>query len=131
MVFLASISKIKFLIDTAQQGRRKKGVLKMIIKKLYRAEHNCDIVALTPEYVYNAWLQDNTLYFYVLSNDNKSNVLNHFTARTENGKIKLTLDDNITLTLDSNDELINTVKYAFADEMSNVITILETLFYID
>lgn len=102
----------------------------MIIKKLYRTEHNCDIVALTHEYVYNAWIQGNTLYFYVLSNDKKSDVLNHFTARTENGKIKLVLDD-VVLTLDSNDELINTVKYAFADEMDNVITILETLFYIE
>ena len=101
----------------------------MIIKSIHRTEHNCRIVAITHEYVYNAWIQGNTLYFYVLSNDNKSNVLNHFIARTENGKIKLTLGANVTLTLDSNDELINTVKYAFDDEMSNVITILETLFY--
>lgn len=101
----------------------------MIIKNLYRSEHNRDIVALTHEYVYNAWIQGNTLYFYVLSNDNKSDVLNHFIARTEGGKISLMLGDNVTLTLDSNDELINTVKYAFADEMDNVTTILETLFY--
>ena len=110
---------------------KKKGVFTMIIKKLYRTEHNCEIVALTHEYMYNAWIQGNKLYFYVLSNDKKSDVLNHFTARTENGKIKLMLGDNITLTLDSNDELINTVKYAFADDMNNVITILETLFYIE
>ena len=102
----------------------------MIIKSIHRTEHNRSIVALTHNYVYNAWIQGNKLYFYVLSNDKKSNVLNHFTARTENGKIKLMLDGAI-LTLDSNDELINTVKYAFSDNMDNVITILETLFYIE
>lgn len=102
----------------------------MIIKNLYRAEHDRKIVAMTHEYVYNAWIQGNTLYFYVLSNDKKSDVLNHFTACTENGKIKLMLGD-VVLTLDSNDELINTVKYAFSDDMNNVITILETLFYIE
>ena len=102
----------------------------MIIKSIHRTEHNCNIVALTHEYVYNAWIQGNKLYFYVLSNDKKSDVLNHFTARTENGKIKLMLDD-VVLTLDSNDELINTAKCAFSDDMHNVITILETLFYIE
>lgn len=102
----------------------------MIIKSMHRTEHNCKIVALTHEYVYNAWIQGNKLYFYVLSNDKKSDVLNHFTARTENGKIKLMLDD-VVLTLDSNDELMSTVKYAFSDDMHNVITILETLFYIE
>ena len=104
---------------------------KMIIKSIHRTEHNCSIVALTHKYVYNAWIQGNKLYFYELSNDKKSDVLNHhFTARTENGKIKLMLDD-VVLTLDSNDELINTVKYAFSDDMHNVITILETLFYVE
>ena len=102
----------------------------MIIKSMHRTEHNHSIVALTHEYVYNAWIQGNELYFYVLSNDKKSDVLNHFTARTENGKIKLMLGD-VVLTLDSNDELINTVKYAFSDDMQNVITILETLFYVE
>ena len=102
----------------------------MIIKSIHRTEHNCSLVALTHEYVYNAWIQGNMLYFYVLSNDKKSDVLNHFTARTENGKIKLMLADAV-LTLDSNDELINTVKYAFSDDMHNVITILETLFYVE
>ena len=102
----------------------------MIIKSVHRTEHNCSIVALTHEYVYNAWIQGNKLYFYVLSNDSKSDVLNHFTARTENGKIKLMLGD-VVLTLDSSDELINTVKYAFSDDMQNVITILETLFYVE
>ena len=103
----------------------------MIIKSIHRTEHNRSIVAMTHEYVYNAWIQGNRLYFYVLSNDNKSDVLNHFIARTENGKITLLLDDNTPMTLDSNDELINTVKYAFSDDMDNVITILETLFYIE
>ena len=102
----------------------------MIIKSIHRTEHNCSIVALTHEHVYNAWIQGNKLYFYVLSNNKKSDVLNHFTARTENGKIKLMLDD-VALTLDSNDELINTVKYAFSNGMYNVITILETLFYVE
>ena len=102
----------------------------MIIKSIHRTEHNRSIVALTHEHVYNAWIQGNKLYFYVLSNDKKSDVLNHFSARTKNGKIKLMLDD-VALTLDSNDELINTVKYAFSDDMHNVITILETLFYIE
>ena len=102
----------------------------MIIKSIHRTEHNCSIVAMTHEYVYNAWIQGNKLYFYVLSNDKESNVLNHFTARTENGKIKLELD-GLALILDSNDELINTVKYAFSDDMHNVITILETLFYVE
>ena len=108
----------------------KKGVSKMIIKSIYRTDNNRKIVALTHEYVYNAWIQGNKLYFYVLSNDKKSDVLNHFTACTENGKIKLMLDD-VILTLASNDELINTVKYAFSDDMHNVITILETLFYVE
>ena len=102
----------------------------MIIKSISRTEHNRNLVALTHKYVYNAWIQGNKLYFYVLSNDKKSDVLKHFTARTENGKIKLMLDD-IILILDSNDELINTVKYAFSDDMHNVITILETLFYVE
>ena len=102
----------------------------MIIKSIHRTEHNRNIVALTHEHVYNAWIQGNTLYFYILSNDKKSDVLNHFTARTENGKIRLMLDD-VALTLESNDELINTVKYAFSDDMHNIITILETLFYIE
>ena len=102
----------------------------MIIKSMHRTEHNCSIVAITHKFVYNAWIQGNKLYFYVLSNDKKSDVLNHFTACTENGKIKLMLGD-VVLTLDSNDELINTVKYAFSDDMQNVITILETLFYVE
>lgn len=102
----------------------------MIIKSIHRTEHIRSIVALTHKYVYNAWIQGNKLYFYVLSNDKKSDVLNHFTARTENEKIKLMLGDAV-LTIDSNDELINTVKYAFSDDMDNVITILETLFYIE
>ena len=102
----------------------------MIIKSMNREHNYCSIVALTHKYVYNAWIQGNTLYFYVLSNDKKSDVLNHFTACTENGKIKLVLD-NVVLTLDSNDELINTVKYAFSDDMHNIITILETLFYVE
>ena len=102
----------------------------MIIKSIHRTGNNRNIVALSHEYVYNAWIQGNKLYFYVLSNDKKSDVLNHFIACTENGKIKLMLDD-VVLTLDSNDELINIAKYAFSDDMHNVLTILETLFYIE
>ena len=109
---------------------RRTGGKKMIIKSVHRTDNNRSIVALTHKYVYNAWIQGNKLYFYVLSNDKKSDVLNHFTARTENGKIKLVLDD-ITLILNSNDELINIAKYAFSDDVHNVKTILETLFYIE
>ena len=101
----------------------------MIIKSIYGTDNSRRIVALSHAHVYTAWIQSTMLYFYVLSNDKKSDVLNHFTACTENGKIKLMLDD-VALTLDSNDELINTVKYAFSDDMHNVITILETLFYV-
>lgn len=100
----------------------------MIIKSIHRTEHNRSIVAMTHEYVYNAWIQDNTLYFYRLSNDKKADVLNHFTARTENGKIKLMLGDAV-LTLDSNNELINIAKYAFPDDWHDVTTIIETLLY--
>lgn len=102
----------------------------MIIKSIHRTEHNCSIVAMTHEYVYNAWIQGNTLYFYRLSNDKKSDVLNNFTARTENGKIKLMLGDAV-LILANNDELINIAKYAFSDDAHNAITILETLFYVE
>ena len=102
----------------------------MIIQSMIKEPNYHSIIAITPEHLYNAWKRGDTLHFYILSNDKKSDVLNHFTAHTENGKIKLMLDD-VALTLDSNDELINTVKYAFSDDMHNVITILETLFYVE
>ena len=46
----------------------KKGVSKMIIKSIYRTDNNRRIVALTHEYVYNAWIQGNKLYFYFIIN---------------------------------------------------------------
>ena len=100
----------------------------MIIKSIRRTEHNRSLVAYTSEHVYNAWIQGNKLHFYVLSNDKKCDVLKHFSARIENGEIQLVIDD-VALTLYSHDELVNTVKYAFSDDMHDVITILETLFY--
>ena len=102
----------------------------MIIKSIRRTENNRHIVALTHEYVYNAWIQGNRLYFYVLSNDKKADVLNHFTARIKDGKIRL-MADGKAMTLYSHDELINTFRCAFPDDMHDVTTILETLFYIE
>lgn len=83
----------------------------MIIKTLNRTEQFHKIVAFTHKYVYNAWIWENTIHFYMLSNDGKSDVLYHFTARTENGI----------------EDIINTVN--FPGDTHDVMTILETLFY--
>lgn len=101
----------------------------MIIKNLSRTADGCKIVAFSKKFVYNTWIKNNEVYFYVLSNDNKSNVLQHFVAFVETGLIKLQID-GITTTLDDNDDLICSIAYA-VDEPENVRTLLETLFYID
>ena len=94
-------------------------------------EHNyCSVVACTPEYVYNAWIRGNTLYFYILSDDKITDVIYHFTARIRNGKIKLVFG-SVAFTLYSHDELINTIKYAFPESWHDIMTILETLLYVE
>lgn len=92
----------------------------MIIESMIKESDYCGMVASTPEHVYNAWVRSNTLHFYVLSNDKKCDVLNHFIARIENGKIKLVIDG----------DLIDTIGCAFPDEWHDIITIIETLLYI-
>ena len=99
----------------------------MIIKLIHRSGNNCRIVAFTSEHVYNAWMRDNTLHFYVLSN---SDIINYFTACIENGEIRAVIDD-VAITLYSHDELINTVKCAFSDYWHDAITILETMLYVE
>ena len=101
----------------------------MVIKSMKRSHKYCRIVAYTPEYVYNVWVRYDTVHFYVLSNDKKADVLYHFIAHIGCGEIQL-MADEVAITLYSNDELINTVKYEFPNDMHNdVITILETLLY--
>ena len=103
----------------------------MIIKSLRRTEHSRGIVALTHEYVYNAWINDNILHFYVLSNDNICDVLKHISARVENGEIHAIIDDDVAITFYSHDELINTIKFVFHDSWNDIITIIETLLYVE
>ena len=100
----------------------------MIIESMIRERKYCSIVAYTPEHVYNAWKRGNTLHFYVISNDNLTNVIYYFTARVKNGKIKLVVDGE-AMTLYSHDELVNTIRCAFPDGWHDVITIIETLLY--
>lgn len=102
----------------------------MIIESMIREHNYCSMVAYTPEHVYNAWKRVNTLYFYILSTDKITDVIYHFTARIENGEIQLVVDD-VTLPLYNHDELLNTIRCAFPDEWHDVITILETLLYIE
>ena len=100
----------------------------MIIESMIRERKYCSIVAYTPEHVYNAWKRGNTLHFYVISNDNLTNVIYYFTARIENGEIHLMVDGE-AMTLYSHDELLNTIRCAFPDGWNDVITITETLLY--
>ena len=101
----------------------------MIIKSMIKERNYRSIVASTSEYVYNAWRRANTLRFYALSNQD-FNVINHFfTVHIGNGEIRLVVDD-LSITLYSHDELINTIRYAFPDhEWHDIITIIETLLY--
>ena len=108
----------------------------MIIESIIREHNFCGIVASTSEHVYNAWMRGNKLHFYVLSNEEKKpwpklrDVTNYFIAHIENGEIHLVIDD-VVFTLYSHDELINTIKHAFFHDRHNVITILETLLYVE
>ena len=102
----------------------------MIIESMIREHNYCSMVAYTPEHVYNAWKRVNTLHFYILSTDKITDVIYHFTARIENGEIQLKTDD-VALTLYSHDELINTIRCAFPDDWHDMITILETLLYVE
>ena len=114
---------------TAQLGGEQEAK-KMIIESMIREHNYCSIVAVTPEHVYNAWKRINTLHFYILPTDKITNVIYHFTARIENGEIQLVAED-VALTLYSHDELINTIGCAFPDHLHDIITILETLLYIE
>ena len=100
----------------------------MIIESVVREQNRCGIVASTPEHVYNAWIRRNTLHLYILSNDKLTDVINYFTARIENGKIRVVIAD-VAMTLYSHDELINAIYHAFPDDWHDVITIIETLLY--
>ena len=109
----------------------------MIIESLTRKNNYCGMVAYTPEHVYNAWKRGNNLRFYVISNDKITDatyhfpdVIYYFTARIENGEIQLVVDD-VALTLYSHDELVNTVRCAFPEDWHDLITILETLLYVE
>ena len=102
----------------------------MIIESMIREHRYCSVVAYTPEYVYNAWKRANTLHFYILSNDKITDVIYYVTARIENGEIQLVIDD-MAMTLYSHDELINTIRCAFPDDWHDVITIIETLLYVE
>ena len=111
----------------------------MIIKSIIKEHNYRSIIALTHEHLYNAWMRGDTLHFYILSNDKVTDAIYHFpdvvdyfTVRIENGEIQLKADD-VTLTLYSHDELINAIRCAFPDDDSwhDIITILETLLYIE
>ena len=98
----------------------------MIIELLTRSS----MVAYTPEHVYNAWRRGNTLQLYVLSNDKITDVIYYLRARIKDGEIHLVIDD-VALVLYSHDELVNTIRCAFPKDWHDVITILETLLYIE
>ena len=102
----------------------------MIIESMIREQNRCGIVAYTPEHVYNAWMRGNTLHLYILSNETITDVINYFTARIENGKIRVVIAD-VAMTLYSHDELINAIYHAFPDDWHDVITIIETLLYVE
>ena len=102
----------------------------MIIESLTRRKNYCSMLAYTSEHVYNAWMRGNTLHLYVVSNDKLTDVIYYFTARIESGEIRLAVGD-VTLTLYSHDELINTIRCAFPDDWHDIITILETLLYVE
>ena len=102
----------------------------MIIESMIREQNYSSIVAYTPEHVYNAWIRRNNLRFYVISNDKLTDVIYYFTARIENGEIHLIVDGE-AMTLYSHDELINAIYHAFPDDWHDVITIIETLLYVE
>ena len=104
----------------------------MIIESVTRNKRKnyCSMLAYTPEYVYNASRRANTLNLYVVSKIKKSDVLYQFSARIENGEIRAVVAD-VAMTLYSHDELINAIYRAFPDDWNNVITILETLLYVE
>ena len=102
----------------------------MIIESVNRRGDYCSMSAFTHEYVYNASRRANTLHLYVLPNNSIPDVPNHLTARIENGEIQLVIAD-VAMTLYSHDELINAIYHAFPDDWNNVITILETLLYVE
>ena len=101
----------------------------MIIESVTRRKNYCSMLAFTPEYVYNASRRGNTLHLYVVSNI-KKDVLYHFSARIEDGEIRAVVAD-VAMTLYSYDELINAIYRAFPDDWNSVITILETLLYVE
>ena len=101
----------------------------MIIESVARRKNYCSMLAHTPEYVYNASRRANTLHLYVVSNV-KKDVLYHFTARIEWGEIRAVID-NVAMTLYSYDDLIDAIYHVFPDDFNNVITILETLLYVE
>ena len=102
----------------------------MIIESMIRENKYCSIVAYTPEHVYNAWMRGNTLHLYILSNDTITDVAGYLTACIEDGEMQLVIDD-VALTLYSHDELINTIGRAFPDDVHDIITIVETLLYLE
>ena len=102
----------------------------MIIESMIREHNYGSMVAYTHEHVYNAWVRGNNLRFYVLSNDKITDVIYYFTARIDDGEIQLVIDD-VALTLYSHDELVNTIKCAFPDDWHDVVTIVETLLYME
>ena len=102
----------------------------MIINSMIREHNYCGIVASAHEHMYNAWMRGNNLRFYVISNKAFDVVYHFLTARIENGEIQLMIDGE-AMTLYSHDELINTIKCAFPDDWHDVITILETLLYVE
>ena len=102
----------------------------MIIESMIRENKYCSIVAYTSEHVYNAWKRGNTLHLYVLSKDTITDVAGYLTARIEDGEIQLVID-NVAMTLYSHDELVNTIRCAFPDDVHNIITIVETLLYVE
>ena len=111
---------------------RRTGGKKMIIKSMIKEPNYRSIIAVTPEHLYNAWKRGNTLHFCILSNEEKKplmDVVDYFTVYIENGEIQI-VADNVTLTLYSHDELINTIRCAFPDDWHDITTIIETLLYI-
>ena len=110
----------------------------MIIKSIIQEPNYRSVIALSHGRLYNAWKRGNTLHFYILSNEDRKHwsalmdVVNYFTVYIENGEIQLVTDD-VTLTLYSHDELINTIRCAFPDDddWHDITTILETLLYVE
>ena len=102
----------------------------MIIESMIRENKYCSIVAYTPEHVYNAWMRLDTVHFYVLSNDKKADVLYYFVAHIDDGEIQL-LGDEVALKLYSHDELINFIHCVFTEDCHDVVTILDTLLYLE